>query len=76
MATFEYTITLYPVEQFKELAFFCSSDGTCRLEEVPGEQINRLLESLNEMGGEGWELVELVSRPSGIVAIWKRAVEH
>ncbi len=75
MASFEYTISLYPIEQFKELAFFCSDDGTCKLEEIPGEQINKLLEALNDKGKEGWELVVLFSRPSGLVAIWKRRID-
>lgn len=69
---FEYAITLYPVEMFREFAFFCSAEGSCELREIPDDQVKRLNEALNDMGDRGWELVELVSRPSGLVAIWKR----
>lgn len=75
MPFFEYRITLYPIEQFKEFAFFCSEDGHCSLGEIPGDQVEKLMDILNEMGRNGWELVQIISRPSGIVALWKRSIK-
>jgi hypothetical protein len=71
--TFEYDVVKIPVQAFQHLAFFCSRDGECALDDVPTDQAARLTDILNEKGAEGWELVQLFFDPSGVVAIWKRS---
>ncbi len=75
MKTFAYDVTLYPLTRFKELSFICSEEGTCAIQETSAGSLDLLVSILNERGREGWELVELISRPSGLVAIWKREEE-
>jgi hypothetical protein len=72
MKQFEYDITLHPASAFKHVAVFCGQDGQCALEEVPDDQIRKLLETLNQRGQNGWELVQLAFNPNGLMAFWKR----
>jgi hypothetical protein len=70
--TFEYNIIKIPAQAFENLAIFCSEKGECALEDVPGDQIRRLTDMLNERGTEGWELVQLFFQETGVVGVWKR----
>lgn len=72
MNEFEYQITNYPSDDFKNLVYFCSEEGDCTLESLPSDQLNSLEKKLNKKGKDGWELVQLSFNKSGIVAFWKR----
>ncbi|MEW6267528.1 MAG: hypothetical protein AB1641_31025 [Thermodesulfobacteriota bacterium] len=72
MKQFEYDITLYPAALFQQVAYFCSEEGLCNLEEVPADQVKRLEEILSDRGREGWELVQLSFGRGGLMAFWKR----
>lgn len=72
MKKFEYQITTHAAETFTHLTYFCTEEGECTLEEVPGEQIRLLTGILNEHGGAGWDLVQLVFGKGGLMAFWKR----
>lgn len=75
MTLFEYEITSYPADAFKEVVYFCSSEGACNLEKIPSNQINRMQAILNEHGQEGWELVHVAFGKDGILAFWKRMIK-
>jgi len=75
MRHFEYKISRYPAERFVDLAYFCSPTGQCHLEKVANEQTQVLEETLNDMGADGWELVQLAFGKGGIVAFWKRQMD-
>ncbi|MBN1829304.1 MAG: hypothetical protein JW884_09205 [Deltaproteobacteria bacterium] len=72
MKTFEYTITIHPVETFKKVAFFCGQNGQCSMEEVPSDQLKTLEDILNGRGRGGWELVDINVGNDGLLAFWKR----
>jgi hypothetical protein len=72
MKKFEYDITLHPAESFKEVAIFCSAEGECNVEAVPGHQLSKLGDILNQRGQEGWGLVQLSFGKDGVMAFWKR----
>jgi len=72
MDRFEYDITRHIAESFKEMIYFCSETGDCKLEEVPAEQPQMMVEILNERGREGWELVQMDVGKDGFLAWWKR----
>ena len=74
MKHYEYTITKHPSDEFKQLVYFCSDQGKCNVEEVPSDQLNTLGSILNEMGEDGWELVQVFLGRNGVVAFWKRDV--
>ena len=74
MKQFEYTITTHRTDDFNKVTIFCSQDGECAVGDIPSHQIELLKEILNEMGGSGWELVEIAFGKEGLMAFWKREV--
>ncbi len=82
---FEYIVKIYSMDQLKDagidteeennIVYACRSDGACEIHEVGMEQLDNLSGIFNEMGSEGWELVELFFHQSGIVTFWKRRIE-
>ncbi len=76
MDRFEYSITRHSAESFRDVAYFCSEDGTCVLEDVPVDQVAVLEDILNERGRSGWELVQVAIGKDGLLAFWKRRVRE
>jgi hypothetical protein len=74
MSQFEYQITVHSSESFKDLVYFCSEDGSCAVEEIPGDQKSKLENILNEHGKLGWELAQASFGKEGVVIFWKRLV--
>ena len=72
MKRFEYEISKHSSEKLAELVYFCSDQGDCSLNRIPADQTEILNQVLNERGGQGWELVQLVFGKEGVVAFWKR----
>ena len=72
MKRFEYEITKYPADQFKQMVFFCTKDGECSYDKLPDDQMKMMAELLNERGSQAWELVQIVFGEDGVVAFWKR----
>ncbi len=75
MKKFMYEITLHPLDQFRKVAFFCTQEGVCSLQELPSDQINLLKDLLNRRGDESWELVDMAFGKDGLLAFWKREKE-
>jgi hypothetical protein len=75
MKKYEYKITVHPVETFKQVAFFCTQEGECSLENLPSDQVKVLQTLLNERGQQGWELVDISFGKDGLLAIWKSEVK-
>ncbi len=81
---YEYTIRTYSMQQLmekgivvdpeKNIVYACRPDGACEIRDVEAEHIGHLSTLFNEMGKEGWELVQILFRPSGMVSFWKREV--
>jgi hypothetical protein len=74
MKKYKYDITVHPVDAFKKVAFFCTQEGECNLEELPSDQVRVLRDLLNERGDAGWELVDMSFGKDGLLAIWKSEV--
>ena len=72
MKTFEYEITRHPAEDFNRLVYFCTTEGDCNIEQVPGQETEVLSDILNAMGNQGWELVQISFGKKGLIAFWKR----
>lgn len=73
MNRFEYEITAYSAEDFKEVVYFCSPDGQCNFQRLPADQIRKLQNVLTERGMAGWELIQASIGKEGILAFWKRS---
>ena len=74
MKRFEYEITMHSAESFKEVVYFCAEDGSCKVEEVPSEQLGKLKVILNEQGERGWELAHASFGKQGVMIFWKKAI--
>ncbi|MGC8658503.1 MAG: hypothetical protein ACP5U1_05460 [Desulfomonilaceae bacterium] len=74
MDRFEYEITRHPSETFTKVVYFCTDKGDCGIDEIPSEEPQALVEALNERGDQGWELVQLMFGPRGVMACWKRKI--
>jgi hypothetical protein len=82
MNRYEYTVRTYSMGELEErgivvhpnnnIVFACRPDGSCAVHDVGMEQMENLSGLLNDMGREGWEMVQLVFHASGIVSFWKR----
>ncbi|MBW1785813.1 MAG: hypothetical protein JRK53_04220 [Deltaproteobacteria bacterium] len=72
MKRFEYHISKHAADAFTRLVYFCTDEGECGLDQLPGDQTRVLGDILNEKGAEGWELVQLNFGKDGVVAFWKR----
>jgi hypothetical protein len=75
MKKFEYEITEYPSGEFQQLAYFCSAEGECTMEQIPSGQAEKLRDILNEQGVLGWELIQLSFGRGGVIAYWKRETD-
>jgi hypothetical protein len=74
MNQFEYEITAYSAEDFKEVVYFCSPDGQCNFERLPADQLRKLESVLSERGMRGWELIQASFGKDGVLAFWKRSL--
>ncbi len=72
MERFEYEISTHSGNAFIKLAYFCSKEGECSVEEVPAEEPQILVDLMNERGLQGWELIQLGFGKEGLMAFWKR----
>jgi hypothetical protein len=74
MKKFEYEITKHSSDEFQKLAYFCTTGGECKIDQLSIDQTIRLKDILNEKGSLGWELVQLSSGKDGLVAFWKKEI--
>jgi hypothetical protein len=72
MKRFEYQISKHAADAFSKLVYFCTDEGDCSFDQLPGDQLGMLGDLLNEKGAEGWELIQLSFGKDGMVAFWKR----
>ena len=61
-----------PVEDVPP-SMFCDDEGLCTIDAGPTPFTQAIERLLDEVGEEGWELVQLFFSKSGVVAYWKRA---
>ena len=71
---FEYEVTRHPADEFREVIYFCSQDGSCNLEAIRANQLKMIEEILNERGKVGWELIQVSFGKDGMLVFWKRSV--
>ncbi len=74
MKSYKYEVSLHDSAQFQEVAYFCTPEGSCRPEAIPGAQLANLSGLLNERGREGWELVQLFFGKQGLALFWKKEI--
>ncbi len=83
---FEHMIKVFSIKDLEErgivthphknIVFACRPEGACEVHDIGLEQAEKLTSLFNEMGEEGWEIIQLVFHDSGIVSFWKRGREE
>jgi hypothetical protein len=60
-----------PVENVPP-SMFCDDEGVCYFDAGPNPFTQAIERLLNEVGEEGWELVQVTFRPEQMVGFWKQ----
>ena len=60
-----------PVEQVPP-TIFCDDQGACYFDAGPNPFTRAIEQLLNQVGEQGWELVQVAFRPDQMIGFWKR----
>ena len=60
-----------PVEEAPPV-MFCDDEGVCYFDAGPNPFTQAIERLLDEMGEEGWELVQVAFRPEQMICFWKQ----
>ncbi len=82
MANWRYRITVHtaadvlsvlpePVEQVPAM-IFCNDEGACYFDAGPNPLTQAMERLLDQVGEEGWELVQVTFRPDQMIGFWKQ----
>jgi hypothetical protein len=82
MPSWRYKVTLHNAEQIldhlpetvEEIppAIYCDDQGKCYFDEGPNAFTQAIEYLLTDMGGQGWELVQITFRPDQMICFWKQ----
>lgn len=53
-------------------AIYCDGEGTCYFDEGPNPFTQAMEHLLNQLGAQGWELVQITFRPDQMICFWKQ----
>ncbi len=53
-------------------AIYCDDKGACYFDEGPNPFTQAIEHLLNEIGEQGWELVQVTFRPGQMICFWKQ----
>jgi hypothetical protein len=82
MGAYEHTITIYDREGILSnvasgapppSVVFCDTEGVCFFDETPNPYMKAVIDLLDEMGEDGWELVQVIPREQDLICFWRRA---
>ncbi len=82
MPRWSYRITIHTSAEIKRVlsepvdqvppTIFCDDEGTCYFDAGPNPFTRAIEHLLNQVGTEGWELVQVAFRPDQMICFWKR----
>ena len=61
------------VEQAPPMVF-CDDEGACYFDSGPNPYTQAIELLLNQVGEEGWELVQVAFRPQQMICFWKQSL--
>ena len=83
MSTWRYKVTVHdPQDILDNLSqtvevvpptMYCDDEGACFFDSGPNPFTRAIEHLLNEIGEEGWELVQVMFRPNQMIGLWKQA---
>ncbi|MGD2179334.1 MAG: DUF4177 domain-containing protein [Anaerolineae bacterium] len=82
MSNWHYKVTVHEPEDILENlsqtvdevppTIYCDDEGACYFDRGPNPFTQAIEHLLNEIGGEGWELVQIMFRPNQMIGFWKQ----
>jgi hypothetical protein len=84
MKRYEHTITVHTMSEILDKArststappvVYCDTEGACFFDDAPNPYVEAIVELLDERGGDGWELVQVVPRAQDIICFWRRGAK-
>lgn len=82
MPSWRYKVTVHEAEDILENvpktigdvppAIYCDGEGRCYFDEGPNPFTEAIARLLNEIGGQDWELVQIIFRPDQMICFWKQ----
>jgi hypothetical protein len=82
MSSWQYKVTVHEPEDILENlsqtvevvppTIYCDDEGACYFDRGPNPFTQAIERLLNEIGGEGWELVQIMFRPNQMIGFWKQ----
>ena len=82
MGNWQYRITIHTPAEVLDLlpepvgqvppTIFCDDQGACYFDAGPNPLTRAIEQLLNQVGEQGWELVQVAFRPNQIICFWKR----
>jgi len=60
-----------PVEEAPRM-MYCDDEGACYFDDGPNPLTQAIERLLNQVGEEGWELVQVMFRPEQMIGFWKQ----
>jgi hypothetical protein len=82
MAHWRYRITVHAADDVLEALsepvaevprmIYCDDEGACYFDNGPNPLTQAIEQLLNQVGEEGWELVQVAFRPEQMICFWKQ----
>jgi hypothetical protein len=61
-------------EEIAPSVVYCDTEGVCFFDEAPNPYMKAIVELLDDMGAEGWVLVQVIPRAQDLICFWRREV--
>jgi hypothetical protein len=82
MTEWQYRVTVHEPQDILEnlsetveevpATIYCDDEGACYFDRGPNPFTQAIERVLNEIGGGGWELVQIMFRPNQMIGFWKQ----
>jgi hypothetical protein len=81
MKEYEHTITTHDREEILSKAaspetppsvVYCDAEGACFFDDAPNPYVRAVIELLDGIGRDGWELVQVIPREQDLICFWRR----
>jgi hypothetical protein len=82
MSDWHYKVTIHEPEDILDRlgqtvervppAIYCDDEGACYFDRGPNPFTQAIEHLLNDIGSEGWELVQIMFRPNQMIGFWKQ----
>lgn len=82
MDNWRYKVTVHEAEEILEHlpetvgdvppSIYCDDQGICYFDEGPNPFTEAIESLLNDVGAQGWELIQVAFRPDQMICFWKQ----